>query len=189
VPAWLVHGDDVSCRLPGCGSVCVCLGDHRGAAGGPGALCRCLIRACCPWHHGATPGAGNPSQRRLGARASGAGIPRAAGPLYGGLALGAYAAGDFGAGLRTGDIRRISALANASDTGSGTGNFAGVDDANRTTISGHALVGGPARAPTNLFPGSTARLEPSRVSTNVTVHQLAGRAEASEWATCRRCSR
>src|SRR5439155_17684638 len=102
--------------------------------------------ACCPWHRGATPGAGNPGQRRLGAGASGAGIPRAAGPLYGDLALGAYAAGDFGAGPRTGDVHRVSAMAHAWYAGPGAGNFAGVDDAHCTTAAGHALVRGAARA-------------------------------------------
>ena len=77
----------------------------------------------------------------------------------------------------------------ASYAGPGAGNLAGVDDAHRTTVSGHALVGGAAGAPTHRHPGSTARLVPSWVSASVTVYRLAGGAEASEWAACRRCYR
>src|SRR5262249_26173780 len=107
----------------------------------------------------------------------------------GGLALGAYATGDFGAGPRTECVRRVSALANAWYAGPGAGNLAGVDDANHTTISGHALVGSPARASTHLYPGGIARLVPSWISASVTVHRLAGGAAASAWAACRRCHR
>ena len=44
---------------------------------------------------------------------AGTSISGAAGPLYGGLALGAYPAGDPGPGPRTGRVQRVSALADA----------------------------------------------------------------------------
>ena len=82
--------------------------------------------------------------------------------------------------LGQGLVHRVSALADDWYTGPGAGNLASVDDQNRPTVSGYALAGGAARAPTDHYPRSTARLVPSWVSASVTAYQLAGGVDASE---------